>query len=227
MNPLHPGLLQEVAVLGAHCDDIAIGCGATLQLICRARPGLTVRALVLTGGSSVRADEEHAALSALCGPASVHLTVLDLPDGRVPEHFAEAKDAVAGLRDDSDVDLVLAPHAGDAHQDHRLLGEITPTIFRDHPVLGYEVLKWESDLPRTTLYQPLSAADIDDKLQVLRTCYPSQAGHDWFDDEAFRGLARLRGVQCRAPYAEGFVTDKLTLDLSSPSRGRDQEGESR
>ncbi|WP_265442454.1 PIG-L deacetylase family protein [Flexivirga meconopsidis] len=218
MTPLRPGPLWEIALLGAHCDDIAIACGATLQLLCRAQPGLTVHALVCTGGGSAREAEEHEALARLCGNATLRLTVLDLPDGLLPDHFVQVKSAVAALRDGSDVDLVFAPQPGDAHQDHRLLGEIAPTIFRDHLILGYEVLKWESDLPRVTTYQPLTDTDLATKLAVLRDCYPSQSAHDWFDDEAFRGLARIRGVQCHAPYAEGFVTDKLNLDVGGATR---------
>lgn len=94
-----------------------------------------------------------------------------------------------------------------------MVAEIAPTVFRDHLVLGYEILKWESDLPVTTVYQPLERAALDHKVSVLHECYPSQAGHDWFDDEAFRGLARIRGAQCHAPYAEAFVVAKMSFQL--------------
>ena len=203
---------RDVVALAAHCDDLAIGAGAALARLARA--GARVHAVVMSGAGTPREAEERAALARLTGCADLDLTVLDVPDGRAPSGFDRVKDAVVEVRDRvGTVDLVLAPQRGDAHQDHRLLAQIAPTVFRDHLVLGYEILKWESDLPAANAYLPLTAAELDAKLALLRECYPSQAGRDWFDDAAFRGLARVRGVQCHAPYAEAFVTDKLTLTL--------------
>ncbi|AHI01788.1 PIG-L deacetylase family protein [Kutzneria albida] len=213
MKHLRPGPVRSVAVLGAHCDDIAIGAGGTLLRISTANPGLTVHALVLTGGGTARATEEWAALTAFCPEAKVELTVLDLPDGRIPANWAAAKQAVEDLRTRIDPDVVFAPSAGDAHQDHRVLAELVPTAFRDHLVLGYEILKWDGDLGQPTCYLPLTEELARRKVALLHEHYPSQAARDWFDDEAFLGLARLRGVQCRSRYAEAFFVDKFVLDL--------------
>lgn len=202
---------RRIAVLGAHCDDIAIGMGATLLALTEADPELRVRALVLSGGGTARADEELAALTAFCSGTKPQLEVLDIPDGRAPAHWDRIKDALAEFRRGGDDDLVFAPQRGDAHQDHRLLAELVPTEFRDHLILGYEILKWETDTPTPTLYHPLSPALAQRKSRLLHEHYPSQTGRDWFDDEAFLGLARLRGVQCRAPYAEAFVLDKAII----------------
>ena len=215
MTVLQPGPLRRIAVVGAHCDDIAIGCGGTLAAICAANPGIAVGALVLTGGGTDRAAEEETALHRLCAGADLTLQVVDLPDGRLPAHFAEVKDAFLALRALGVPDLVLGPQRGDAHQDHRLVAQIVPTIFRTQPALGYEILKWEGDLPTATIYQPLTPEQVDHKLAVLQDCYPSQVDHDWYDDEAFRGLARLRGVQCHTRYAEAFVAEKLVVQLGS------------
>ena len=87
-----------------------------------------------------------------------------------------------------------------------------PTEFRDHMILGYEILKWESDLPNPTLYLPISVEIAEEKARLLAECYPSQTGRGWFDDEAFLGLMRVRGVQCRARYAEAFTVEKAVLD---------------
>lgn len=213
MISLATGPIDEIALVGAHCDDLAIGCGATLHALCRRQPGMTVRALVLSGGGTDRETEEREALGRLCAGATLQLRVLDLPDGQLPGHFRIAKEAIAALRDEAHAQLVLAPQRGDAHQDHRLAAEIAPTVFRDQLILGYEILKWESDLPVTTVYQPLTDAGMQHKIDVLHDCYPSQAGHDWFDEEAFRGLARVRGAQCHARHAEAFVVEKLTCEL--------------
>lgn len=215
MIDLLTGPVDQVVLLAAHCDDLAIGVGATILQLATACPTLRADVVVLTGGGTAREDEERAAFAWMCPDADVRLTVLDLPDGRVPSHFDVAKDAILAARQSGAGGLVFAPQPADAHQDHRVVGQIAPTIFRDHLILGYEILKWESDLPAVTAYQPLGAAAMDAKLAMIRECYPSQADHDWFDDEAFRGLARIRGVQCHALYAEAFTVSKLTVDLGS------------
>jgi LmbE family N-acetylglucosaminyl deacetylase len=213
MIGLRAGAIGRIAVLGAHCDDIAIGAGATLLAICSDRPGLRVDALVLSGGGTEREDEERAALSAFCPGADLRLEVLKLPDGRVPAHWEEAKAAVEELRARSDPDLLFAPWRGDAHQDHRTLAELVPTAFRDHLVLGYEIVKWDGDLGRPSAYQPLRPDVAEAKVTLLHRHYPSQVQRPWYDREAFLGLARLRGIECRASYAEAFHVDKIALDL--------------
>ncbi|MGW5312972.1 PIG-L deacetylase family protein [Nocardia thailandica] len=215
MIPWHTGPLTEIAVLGAHCDDIPIGLGATLLTLTAALPGVRVRALVLTGAGTAREDEERAALAAFCGGTRPDLTVRALPDGRTPAHWGEVKDAVREFRAGSAPDLVFAPHTADPHQDHRLLAELVTTEFRDHPVLRYEIPKWDTESWHPTVYVPFGEDLAARKAALLREHYPSQAGRDWFDDRTFLGLARVRGVQCRAPYAEAFTSDKLVLQFGS------------
>ncbi|GGY25223.1 PIG-L deacetylase family protein [Streptomyces djakartensis] len=205
--------LDRIVAVGAHCDDIAIGAGGTLLTLCHARPGLRVDALVLSGGGTEREREERAALAAFCPGADLRPTVLKLPDGRMPVHWEEAKAAVEELRARSEPDLILAPRTDDAHQDHRGLARLIPTAFRDHLVLGYEIVKWDGDLGRPAAYQPLSPEIAEQKARLLQEHYPSQRHRPWYDREAFLGLARIRGVECHARYAEAFAVTKLTLDL--------------
>jgi LmbE family N-acetylglucosaminyl deacetylase len=205
--------LDQIVAVGAHCDDIAIGAGGTLLAMCRAQPGIRVDALVLSGGGSEREDEERAALAAFCPGAELRLTVLKLPDGRMPAHWEEAKAAVEELRAQTDPDLVLAPRSDDAHQDHRGLAQLMTTAFRDHLVLGYEIVKWDGDLGRPAAYQPLSPETAEHKVRLLQEHYPSQRHRPWYDREAFLGLARIRGIECHARYAEAFAVTKFTLDL--------------
>ncbi|MEW1659447.1 PIG-L family deacetylase [Streptomyces sp. NPDC093707] len=205
--------LDRIVAVGAHCDDLAIGAGGTLLTLCRARPGLRIDALVLSGGGSEREQEEQAALAAFCPGAELHLTVDKLPDGRLPVHWDEAKAAVEELRAGTEPDLVLAPRTDDAHQDHRGLAQLIPTAFRDHLVLGYEIVKWDGDLGRMAAYQPLSPEIAEEKVRLLQEHYPSQRHRPWYDREAFLGLARIRGIECHARYAEAFAVTKLTLDL--------------
>jgi LmbE family N-acetylglucosaminyl deacetylase len=213
MLTLRPGSLSAVAVIGAHCDDIVIGAGATLMEIARYNPDVVIHALELTGGGTEREIEEKNAFATLCPSVDVRLTVADLPDGRLPEHWGAVKKHLGEFRRGCQPDLVFGPRRGDYHQDHRLLAELIPTEFRDHMILGYEILKWESDLSNPSLYQPIPSATAHRKAKMLAQCYPSQVARDWFDDEAFLALMRLRGVQCHARYAEAFVAEKAVLEL--------------
>jgi len=205
--------IERVVALGAHCDDIAIGAGGTLLALCVANPGVRVDALVLTGGGTDREDEERAALAAFCPGADLEVTVHKLPDGRLPAHWDEAKSALEELRRRTDPDVILAPRTEDAHQDHRGLAKLVPTAYRDHLVLGYEIVKWDADLGRPNAYQPLSPEVAEKKVALLQQHYPSQRHRPWYDREAFLGLARIRGIECHARYAEAFSVSKLTLDL--------------
>jgi LmbE family N-acetylglucosaminyl deacetylase len=205
--------LRHVVVAGAHCDDIAIGCGATLLAIREAFPQVTVSAFVLTGAGTPREAEERAALEAFCPGVSV--TIEDLPDARTPAHWSAAKQTLGMFARSlpAAADLVIGPHPTDAHQDHRLLAELLVTEFRTQPIWGYEILKYESDLPHLTTYIPVSDAQARAKSALLHQHYPSQTGHAWFDEEAFLGLMRVRGAQCNARYAEGFVVAKSVIEI--------------
>ncbi len=215
MMALTPVSLNSVAVIGAHCDDIAIGVGATLIEIARENPDLVVHALVLTGGGTDREVEEKNAFAAICPSVDVRLTVVDLPDGRLPDHWGKVKQQLAEFRRDCEPDMVFGPQRSEYHQDRRLVAELIPTEFCDHLVLGYEILKWESDLSNPTLYLPIPTATAHQKARLLAECYPSQSDRGWFDDEVFLGLMRVRGVQCRARYAEAFTVEKALLDTGS------------
>lgn len=216
MRCLVPERLDHLLLLGAHCDDIAIGAGGAILTLCRAHPGLRVTALVLSGGGTDRETEERMALAAFCPKADLEVTILDLPDGRVPAYWERAKAALEGVRGRCDPDLILAPAPHDAHQDHRELAGLVPTAFRDHLVLGYEIVKWDGDLAQPQAYLPLDGEVVDEKAALLHEHYGSQRDRSWFDAETFTGLARLRGVQCHARHAEAFHVSKLVLGTGAP-----------
>lgn len=218
MNPLRllpPGddaRPASVVLIGAHCDDLEIGAGGLLLRLAAERPGIHVSVLVLTS-TPARAAETRAALTAFLPGARVDVALLDLPDGRLPTRWHEVKEALEALRARTEPDLVVAPRADDAHQDHALVGGLVSTAFRDHLVLRYEILKWDADLAPPTLYLPLDADVAERKWELLHEHYVSQRSRDWFDREAVLGLARLRGVECHARYAEAFTTTKAVLGL--------------
>jgi hypothetical protein len=215
MMALTPVNLRSVAVIAVGCGDIAIGAGAMLIQIARDKPDLVVHALVLTGGGTEREVEEKNAFAALCPTADIRLTVADLPSGGLLDHVGRAKKLLAEFGQDCEPDMVFGPHIGDHGQDRGLLAELILTEFRAHPVLGYEILTWESELPNPSLYLPVPVDTAHEKARLLAECYPSRAGRGWFDDETFLGLMRVRGVQCRARYAEAFTIEKSVLDSRS------------
>lgn len=199
----------EVLCVGAHPDDIEIACGGTLLELAAARD---VRAtFVMLTGSPERRLEAAAAAEAFVTGSEVRFW--DLPDGRLPAHWGEVKAAIEELASSLRPDLVLCPSKTDSHQDHRLVAELVPTAWRDALVLEYEIPKWDGDLGRVTHYVPVSAENARRKVSLLTTSYPSQVDRDWWDAETFLGLMRLRGVECRRQYAEGFVIRKAVLTL--------------
>ena len=204
----------DVLCVGAHPDDVEIGCGGTL-LTLAGRPATTVTGLVLTG-TVERRKEAEAALPEFFPGATVR--VLDLPDGRLPAHWDAVKDALEDEARDLAPTVVLAPRADDAHQDHRLLGRLVSTVWRDALILHYEIPKWDGDLGSPNVYVRLTRPEARRKVELLHRCFPSQRDRDWWDDELFSGLMRLRGMESRARYAEAFVSDKLVLDLDGGPR---------
>ncbi len=203
-----------VLALGAHPDDVEIGCGGTLLRLGRCWPGLPVTVVLLTGSPS-RQAEARAACDLFLAGCQVTLHAFDLPDGRLPSVWDGVKQGLENVAEDlarrGGADVVFAPRTDDAHQDHRLLAELVPTVWRDHLVLGYEIPKYDGDIGRPSVYVPLEEEVARDKVRLLEKAYPSQGGRDWWDEETFLGLARLRGMECRSRYAEAFSVSKVAL----------------
>jgi LmbE family N-acetylglucosaminyl deacetylase len=222
MRALDLAGVRELVVLGAHPDDIEIGAGGTLLGLAAANPGLRVHYLLLAGRPDRQAEARAAAAGFLPG-AQITFAMHDLPDGRLPDRWGEAKEIIEAAAGRADPDLVLAPSREDAHQDHRTVAELVPTAFRDSLVLHYEIPKWDGDLGRPVLYLPLDEPTARRKVELLNASFPSQKDRDWWDDEIFLGLARLRGMECRARYAEAFGCHKAVLRLAGgePTRGRE------
>jgi len=211
----------EVLCLGAHPDDIEIGCGGTLlHLAARRGTDLRLTALVLTG-TPERVAESTAALEEIL--PSTKTNFVGLPDGRLPEHWNAVKDTLEGLARECRPRLVLAPRTDDAHQDHRLIGTLVPTVWRDALVLHYEIPKWDGDISSPSHYVPIDDATARAKVDLLNRSFGSQLAHDWWDEELFLGLMRVRGMECRSRYAEAFYAHKVLLDLEPGSRPDPQE----
>lgn len=205
-----PGRPLYVLCIGAHPDDIEIGAGGTLLTLAESQPGLRAHYVVLTGTPQRKQEAQRAAETFLPG-ADLSVDLHDLPEGRLPAAWAQVKDTLEGVVRAGSPDVVIAPPSYDAHQDHRTIAAILPTVFRDQLHLGYEIPKWDGDLGRPSMYIALSSDIAHRKVELLHKCYPSQHARDWWDDEVFLGLARLRGMECRAPYAEAFTCTKSLI----------------
>ena len=214
MLPLHltpkAGRPLSVLVVGAHPDDIEIGAGGTLLSLALVHPGMQVRYLLLTG-TAARQQEASQAARAFLPDAELSFGLHRLPEGRLPAAWTQVKDTLEELASDCAPDLIFAPWARDAHQDHRTIAEIVPTVFRDRLCWAYEIPKWDGDLGRPSVYFPLTEHTARRKVELLNTHFPSQKSRHWWDDEVFLGLARLRGIECWAPYAEAFHCAKSVI----------------
>ena len=210
--PLGPSGDAPLAVLalGAHPDDIEIAAGGTLLSLAERHPGMRVRYVLLTG-TAERQQEARAAARAFTPGADLEVELHDLPDGRLPAVYGPVKEVLEGVAVSFTPDIVLAPSTGDAHQDHRTVAELVPTAFRNQLYLAYEIPKWDGDMARPNAYFPLTDEVARRKAELLGKCYPSQQGRDWWGEETFLALARLRGMECRAHYAEAFTCTKLVL----------------
>ena len=208
-----PGERLGVLCLGAHSDDIEIGAGGTLLGWIGEGIALDV---VWCVASATGARAEEARLSAdafLAGAHAKRIELAGFTDSYFPSEGAAIKRWLEEIRASCRPDLILTHRGDDAHQDHRELSRLTWNAFRDHLILEYEIPKWDGDLSRPNAYVPLGAATLARKIELLLAHFGTQRSKDWFDAETFRGLARLRGMECRAPerYAEAFEVRKLLL----------------
>lgn len=206
-----PGEPLNVLCLGAHADDIEIGAGGALLTWIAAGAKLNVRWCVASAAEGRAGEALASARDFLQGAAHMETVIGDFRDGYLPAERARVKDWVETLKSGEAPDIVLTHARDDAHQDHRLMCELAWNTFRDHLILEYEIPKWDGDLGQPDTYVPLSEDILTRKIALLNTHFGSQRSKAWFDDETFRGLARLRGVECRARYAEAFRARKVLL----------------
>jgi LmbE family N-acetylglucosaminyl deacetylase len=203
----------QLLCLGAHCDDIDIGCGGALLSLLERYPGVEVTWVALAS-TAVRERELRASARRFlrrAGRADVLLH--QFRDGFFPAQYAAIKDVFESLKKLPDPDLVFTHCRADLHQDHRVVAELTWNTFRNHLVLEYEIPKYEGDLTTPSLYVELTRRQVERKIQILLGSYRTQHAKRWFTADTFRGLMRLRGIESGAAsgWAEGFHASKLLL----------------
>lgn len=205
----------RVLCLGAHADDVEIGCGGTLLRLASGPSDLHVRWVVFSGGDRREREARDSAAGLLGETASLEVSVLGFPNRFFPDRWAAIKEAFGTLEDGPRPDLVFTHRRRDRHQDHSTVGELTWNTFRDHLILEYEVPKYEGDLGRPNAYVPLSSETARQKAAHLMEAFPSQREKPWFEEETFLGLSRIRGVECGAgaSHAEAFHGTKMRLEV--------------
>lgn len=207
-----PGHPLRLLCIGAHSDDIEIGCGGTVLQLLQAYPDARIKWVVLSSENG-RDSEAAAAAGALLSEArDPEVSIERFRGAYFPSESAKIKDYFESLKG-FEPDLVFAHCREELHQDHRIVGELTWNTFRDHVILEYEIPKYDGGLGSPSVFVPLSAEAIERKIEVLMAEFASQHGKRWFTPETFLGLMRLRGIECNAPsgYAEAFYSRKLVL----------------
>jgi LmbE family N-acetylglucosaminyl deacetylase len=210
------GARATLLFLGAHPDDIEIGCGGTILALREARPELEIRFLVLSATPEREREARRSAERFLGEGGADRVAVERFRDGFLPYHGAAVKEVFERLKGEIRPDLVFTHCRNDLHQDHRLVSELTWNTWRDHAILEYEIPKYDGDLGQPNAFVPLRAEQVEAKVKLLLESFPSQLHRPWFDADTLRALPRLRGVECNAPgrFAEAFYARKLVVGLA-------------
>lgn len=205
--------LRHILCLGAHCDDIEIGCGGTILRLVSENPDLNVHWVVLSS-DDVRAREARASAERFLSRSQAgNITIERFRNGFFPYIGAEIKEFFEDLKGKDSPDIIFTHTREDRHQDHRVVCELTWNTFRNHSIFEYEIPKFEGELAAPNFFVPLEADVCQQKVDTLLDCFTSQRDKRWFTAETFRALARLRGIESNATsgYAEAFHARKLVV----------------
>jgi LmbE family N-acetylglucosaminyl deacetylase len=203
----------KLLAIGAHSDDIEIGCGGTILKLVE-RGAISEICWVVLTGEHKRAEEARASALAVVERVPTHRVILkDFRDGYFPYDGAEIKGFFEELKREFSPDVILTHQRADLHQDHRVTCELTWNTFRDHLILEYEIPKYDGDMGAPNLFVPLDESLCRQKIDHLMTHFASQTPKRWFKEDLFSGLLRLRGMECNSPtsYAEAFYSRKAML----------------
>jgi LmbE family N-acetylglucosaminyl deacetylase len=204
---------KKILALGAHADDIEIGCGGTILRLLEENPATEVYWVVLGASGQRRTEAVESANIFLANARRKEIVVKEFRDGYFPYVGTELKNFFEELKRKYLPDLILTHHRGDLHQDHQLVSELTWNTFRNHLILEYEIVKYDGDLGAPNFFVHLTEPLARKKIQTILECFKSQRDKSWFSEHVFSSVLRLRGVECRAPsgFAEAFHARKLVL----------------
>ena len=203
----------NILCVGAHSDDIEIGCGGTLLHLRQDDTKVKYHWVVFCAAGT-RGEEARKAAELFTAGCDKEIVLREYRDGFLPYGGAEVKNFFEELKGSVNPDLIFTHWQGDAHQDHRLICELTWNTFRNHLILEYEIPKYDGDMGRPNVFVPLEKSVCQRKVDNLREAFESQHAKPWFERETFFGLMRLRGMESNAPsgYAEAFYARKIAVD---------------
>jgi len=213
--PKNDGGPLIVLCLGAHADDIEIGCGATILWLAEKFPGVMFHWVVFSAAGP-RRQEALKAVGLFTAGCVKEVVLKNFRDGFLPYNGGKVKDFFEQMKGQVKPDLIFTPWRGDAHQDHRLVAELTWNTFRNHLIFEYEIPKYDGDMGRPNVFVPLQAPLVERKVEHLLQAFKSQRAKPWFDRETFLGLMRIRGMESNSPsgYAEAFHVRKVVLQAT-------------
>lgn len=203
----------SLLLLGAHCDDIEIGCGGTVLRLAQENKIEHIKWIVFASTEERKKEALDSANAFLDGVVSKEIMVLDFKDTMLAENKKEIKNLLETLKGSFSPDLIFTHHRNDLHQDHKLLSELTWNTFRNHFILEYEIPKYDGDLGHPNFFVTLAERVVSQKIQSLLTYYVSQKQKHWFDQQTFLSLLRVRGLEIASPtrYAEAFHAKKVSF----------------
>jgi LmbE family N-acetylglucosaminyl deacetylase len=203
----------DILCLGAHCDDIEIGCGGTVLRLVEQFPAARFHWVVLSSNDVRSTEAQRSAEHFLAGAGKHDVRIEGFRESYFPWVGAEIKDYFEELKADKDPDLILTHYRHDRHQDHRVVADLTWNTWRDHLILEYEIPKYDGDLGSPNVFVVLDEAIAGRKVDGILDHFPSQRDRAWFDADTFRSLLRLRGIEANAPslFAEGFYGSKVVV----------------
>ena len=203
----------RILCIGAHCDDIEIGCGGALLELQKRRKDMTINWVILSSDEKRAAEAEKSAGRLLKGTKDFSLKNGVFKDGYFPYLGSEIKDFFEDLKKEMEPDLIFTHYRSDFHQDHRIVSELTWNTFRNHLILEYEIPKYDGDMGSPNVYIQLDQGTCSEKIDIIKSSYKTQEKKQWFDEETFWSLLRIRGIEAnsRYKYAEGFYCRKIVF----------------
>lgn len=203
----------HVLFLGAHCDDIEIGCGGTVLSLADRYKNTIIHWVVFASNSLRKLEATASANSFLSSVTQKQILVNNFRESYFPYIGAEIKDYFERIKEDFSPDLVFTHYRYDRHQDHRLISDLTWNTFRDHLILEYEVPKFDGDIGNPNVFVPLTQVQCNQKIDLLHEHFTSQRGKSWFERDTFLAMLRIRGMECNASegLAEAFYCRKLSI----------------
>jgi len=203
----------DLLCLGAHCDDIEIGCGGTILKLIEEYKINQVKWIVFSSNKTRKEEALVSARQFLTSLKSVDIQILDFKDGYLPAVWSRVKDEFEKLKKDFNPDIIFTHYRNDLHQDHRVINELTWNTYRNHLIFEYEIPKYDGDWGNPNLFVPLDEREVNRKQEIILNSFTSQLGKQWLDETLLTSVVRLRGIECasKSNFAEALYCRKMTI----------------